>query len=56
VKNPLLLHGASSKEKAVLAIHPRSPERGMPAFSRQHCSMAISQANVSKEMTGQPEY
>jgi len=27
-------HGASSKEKAILAIHPRSSERGILAFSR----------------------
>jgi hypothetical protein len=25
-------HGASSKEKAILAIHPRSSERGILAF------------------------
>jgi hypothetical protein len=35
VKNPVLPHGASSKEKAGLAIHPRSPERDMLASSRQ---------------------
>jgi hypothetical protein len=31
----VLLHGASSKEKAILAIHPRSSERGILAFSRE---------------------
>ena len=35
MKNPVLLHGASSKEKALLAIHPRSSERGILAFSRE---------------------
>jgi hypothetical protein len=35
VKNPVLPHGASSKEKAILAIHPRSSERGILAFSRE---------------------
>jgi hypothetical protein len=35
VKNPVLPHGASSKEKALLAIHPRSSERGILAFSRK---------------------
>jgi len=34
VKNPVLPHGASSKEKAILAIHPCSSERGILAFSR----------------------
>ena len=40
-KNPLLPptdvvgpHGASSKEKAILAIHPHSSGRGILAFSR----------------------
>jgi len=27
---------ASSKEKAILAIHPRSSERGILAFSRKY--------------------
>jgi hypothetical protein len=31
----VLPHGASSKEKAILAIHPRSSERGILAFSRE---------------------
>ena len=35
VKNPVLPHGASSKEKAILTIHPRSSERGILAFSRK---------------------
>jgi hypothetical protein len=45
VKNPVLPHGASSKEKALkawghapkpnLTIHPRSSERGILAFSRK---------------------
>jgi len=35
VKNPVLPHGASSKEKALLAIHPCSSERGILAFSRR---------------------
>jgi hypothetical protein len=35
VKNPVLQHWASSKEKALLAIHPRSSERGILAFSRK---------------------
>jgi hypothetical protein len=35
VKNPVLPHGASSKEKAILAIHPCSSERGILAFSRE---------------------
>jgi len=35
VKNPVLPHGASSKEKALLAIHPHSSERGILAFSRE---------------------
>jgi hypothetical protein len=51
VKNPVLPHGASSKKKpfslrAILfkirmAIHPRSSERGILAFSRK--------ANTEKE-------
>ena len=39
VKNPVLSHGASSKEKAILAIHPRSSERGILAFSRKKLQM-----------------
>jgi len=42
VKNPVLPptdvvgpHGASSKEKAIFAIHPRSSGRGILAFSRK---------------------
>jgi hypothetical protein len=35
VKNPVLPHGASSKEKAIWAIHPRSSGRGILAFSRK---------------------
>jgi len=35
MKDPLLPHGASSKEKALLAIHPRSSELGILAFSRK---------------------
>jgi hypothetical protein len=35
VKNPELPHGASSKEKALVAIHFRSSERGILAFSRK---------------------
>jgi hypothetical protein len=34
VKNPVLPYGASSKEKAILAIHPRSSGLGILAFSR----------------------
>jgi len=34
VKKPRAHARASSKEKALLAIHPRSSERGIPAFSR----------------------
>jgi hypothetical protein len=36
VKNPVLPHRASSKEKAILAIHPRSSGRGILAFSRKY--------------------
>jgi hypothetical protein len=39
VKNPVLPHGASSKEKAILAIHPRSSERGILVFSRKKLQM-----------------
>ncbi len=45
VKNPVLPHGASSKKKPFslrvifsklpMAIHPRSSERGILAFSRK---------------------
>jgi len=35
VEKPLLPHGASPKEKAILTIHPRSSERGILAFSRK---------------------
>jgi hypothetical protein len=35
VKNTVLPHGASSKEKALLAIHPCSSEQGILAFSRK---------------------
>jgi sugar phosphate isomerase/epimerase len=35
VKNLVLPHGASSKDKAFLAIHPRSSERGILAFKRE---------------------
>jgi len=35
VKNPVLPHGASSKEKALFAIHPCSSEQGILAFSRK---------------------
>jgi hypothetical protein len=35
VKNPVLPHGASSEEKAIWAIHPRSSGRGILAFSRK---------------------
>jgi hypothetical protein len=33
VKNPVLPHGASSKEKVLFAIHPCSSEQGILAFS-----------------------
>ena len=36
----MLPHGASSKEKAILAIHPRSSGRGILAFSRNDPSSA----------------
>jgi hypothetical protein len=45
VKNPVLPNGASSKEKATLAIHLRSSEQGILAFSREK----PSDANASKE-------
>jgi hypothetical protein len=35
LKNPVLPRGASSKEKALLAIHPPSSERGSLAFPRK---------------------
>ena len=35
MKNPLLPHGVSSKEKALLTIHPRFSEGGILAFSRK---------------------
>jgi hypothetical protein len=41
VKNPVLPHGASSKEKAILAIHPRSSGRGILAFSRKGAEQAL---------------
>jgi hypothetical protein len=41
VKNPVLPHGASSKEKAILAIHPRSSGRGILAFSRKTWAMGV---------------
>jgi hypothetical protein len=34
-RSPVVPHGASSNEKALLAIHSRSSERGIPAFSRK---------------------
>jgi len=43
VKNPVLPHGASSKEKALLAIHPRSSERDILAFSRKKLQMQGAQ-------------
>jgi hypothetical protein len=56
VKNPVLPptdvvgpHGASSKEKAILAIHPRSSERGILAFSRKKLQM---QSATSAQGTG----
>jgi len=36
VKKPVLPHVASSKEKAILAIHPRSSGWGILAFSRKY--------------------
>jgi hypothetical protein len=39
VKNPVFPHGASSKYKAILAIHPRSSGRGILAFSRKKFQM-----------------
>jgi hypothetical protein len=43
VKNPVLPHGASSKEKAIWAIHPRSSGRGILAFSRKKLQMQGAQ-------------
>jgi len=37
----VLLRGASSKEKALLTIHPRSSERGILAFSRKLLCQAV---------------
>jgi hypothetical protein len=45
VKNPVLPHGASSKEKAFLAIHPRSSERGILAFSRKGNELDVRTKN-----------
>ena len=39
VKNPVLLHGASSEEKAFSTIHPCSAEAGIMAFSRKKLQM-----------------
>ena len=39
VKNPVLPHRASSEEKAFSAIHPRSAEAGIMAFSRKKLQM-----------------
>jgi hypothetical protein len=44
VKNPVLPHGAYSKEKALLAIHPGSSERGILAFS--HKKLQIQGARI----------
>jgi hypothetical protein len=41
VKNPVLPQGASSKEKAILTIHPRSSGRGILAFSRKSIPLFI---------------
>jgi len=43
VKHPVLPHGASSKEKAILTIHARSEERGILAFSRKKIQMQGAQ-------------
>jgi hypothetical protein len=34
-RSPVVPHGASSKEKALLAVHSRSSERDILAFSRK---------------------
>jgi hypothetical protein len=36
VKKPVLAHGASSKEKAIIPGYPRSSDRGILAFSRNY--------------------
>jgi len=41
----VLPHGASSKEKALLPIHPRSSERGILAFSRNRIQGAGNSLN-----------
>ena len=51
VKNPVLPHGASSKEKAILAIHPRSSGRGILAFSRQRSRKRDSAATAYSAAT-----
>ena len=58
VKNPVLPptdvvgpHGASSKEKAILAIHPRSSGRGIPAFSRKAARMGVPEVHSVASIT-----
>jgi hypothetical protein len=38
VNNPVISRWGSSEEKAVLAIHPHSSERGVLAFSSKESS------------------
>jgi hypothetical protein len=46
----VLPHGASSKEKALWAIHPCSAERGILAFSRKKsiCCVALHLSSLQR--------
>jgi hypothetical protein len=53
VKNPVREHGASSMEKAILAIHPRSEERGILAFSRKELNTLITvRSSTARDKSG----
>ena len=63
VKNPVREHGASSMEKAIyiwgadrpqthMAIHPRSEERGILAFSRKRCLRKQTQPSLRYSTDG----
>jgi hypothetical protein len=52
VKNPVLPHGVFSKEKALLAIHPRSSEQGILAFLRKELSLFFRTRTIRESPLG----
>jgi hypothetical protein len=54
VKNLVLQHGASSKEKAILAIYTLSSARGIMAFSRERLKGIDLFRSIPMQASGGP--